>query len=105
MARDYILSVADSIGHVPDAPARTARRELRTRADVHYRVFPSAEAMARAMRSRAWRTEGWRACPVPGITCTVCGQLVAPTSASVRLARPTCSDTCTLALWAEDVRR
>lgn len=101
MARDYALSVADSATHAPAAPERTARRELPASWRVQYRVWPTVEAMARAMRTRAWRTEGWRACKVPARACSVCGAPTPSTGAYSRSVPALCSDEC----WFENARR
>lgn len=65
--KKYHLSFADSTSHKPEHPERTARKSgfSSLDMDVHYRVWPSREGMARSIRmqqKRAPKSTDWRAC-------------------------------------------
>jgi hypothetical protein len=59
--KQYTMSFADSIKHVPDHPDRTAHRTISW--DVTYQVWPSRPAMLKTIEMqarRAPRQDDWR---------------------------------------------
>ncbi len=59
--KQYSMSFADSINHVPEHPERTAQRSFSW--DVTFQVWPSRAAMLKTIEMqgrRAGRSDDWR---------------------------------------------
>ena len=62
--KKYVLTLADSIKHIPEYPERTAHKNIGGW-DEHYQVWPNRISMAKSIRMqgrRAPHPHDWKAC-------------------------------------------